>query len=142
MPIISAKSLGSKKPLFADFSVPLPPGSDEAGEMTLRRLIDSIVRGEVAAFRHRQSEVNLVRALTARQIDAGAAAGRITSGGSEVEAQPVDEEAAVGAALQAFEDGLYFVVIDDEQYRELDARVPLQPDSRITFIRLTLLAGG
>ncbi len=68
--------------------------------------------------------------------------GKISSGGEEFDAQPVDEETAVGAALQAFEDGLYFVVIDDVQCRDLEVRIVLKPESRVTFIRLTLLAGG
>ena len=56
--------------------------------------------------------------------------------------QKVDEEDAVGAALQAFEDGLYLVVLDGEEQRELDREVYLQPDSRVTFVRLAMLAGG
>ncbi len=56
MPIINGKSLGSKKPLFDEFSIPLPPLDISTGEVTLRRVIDQIVRGEVAAFRERQSE--------------------------------------------------------------------------------------
>jgi hypothetical protein len=142
MPIISGKSLGRKKPLFEDFSIPLPALGESTGEATLRWLIEQIVRGEVAAFRERQSERRLIRALTERQIDAAAAQGKISSGGAEFDAQPVDDEEAVAAAIQAFEDGLYFVVIDELQYRSVEDHVPLKPDSRITFIRLTLLAGG
>ena len=56
--------------------------------------------------------------------------------------QNVSEEQAVAVACQAFEDGLFLVVIDGTEYRELDAQVFVQPDSQLTFIRLTLLAGG
>lgn len=139
---ISGKALGRKKPLFADFSVPPPEDVGGGGATTLRDLIECVVRHEVAAFNRRQSDRQLVRALTAREIEAGAEAGKIDPGGSEVEPQPVDEEQAVGAALQAFEDGLYLVVFDGEEQRDLDAQVYLQPDSRMTFVRLTLLAGG
>jgi hypothetical protein len=44
--------------------------------------------------------------------------------------------------LQAFEDGLYLVVLDGQEQRSLDAQLFLQPDSRVAFVRLTMLAGG
>ena len=50
--------------------------------------------------------------------------------------------AAIATALEAFVDGLYLVVIDDVGYTDLDAIVSLKPDSRVTFIRLTFLAGA
>jgi hypothetical protein len=138
---ISGKALGRKKPLFADFSVP-PPDDLGDGGVTLRDVLDRVVRSEVAAFRKRQENRQFLRALTAREIEAGAEAGKIDSGGSEVPLQDVDDDEAVAAALTAFEDGIYLVVIDGQDYRELDAQVHLEPDSRLTFVRLTLLAGG
>jgi hypothetical protein len=48
----------------------------------------------------------------------------------------------VAAALQAFEDGLYVIIVDGEEQAELDRDVSLQPDSRVTFVRLAMLAGG
>ncbi|MCA9116206.1 MAG: hypothetical protein KDA79_14065 [Planctomycetaceae bacterium] len=141
---ISGKALGRRRPLFADFSIPTAPHDADSGDgsTTLRDLIDRIVRHEVQSFRERQQDRQLLRALTARQIDAALETGKVTMGESEVEPQDVDEDAAVGTALVAFEDGLYLVAIDGTEYRDLDRQVFLQPDSRITFIRLTLLAGG
>jgi hypothetical protein len=139
---ISGKSIGKRKPLFADFSVPPPPGLRGDGGATLRQVIEHVVREEVAAFTKRQQDRVIYRTLTARQIEEAAQRGKIDSGGSEVPPQEVDTDAAVGTALQAFEDGLYLVVVDDQQGKALDQQVYLRPDSRITFIRLTLLAGG
>jgi hypothetical protein len=142
MVTISGKALGRKKPLFADFSIAFPPDLHEGDDrLTLRDLISRLVRSEVEAFRRRQAERKLIHALTARQIEEGQAKGKIDMGGRDLD-QKVGEEAAVGAALQAFEDGLYLVVVDGEEHKELDREVFLQPDSRVTFIRLTLLAGG
>lgn len=40
MPIVTAKSLGSRRPLFADWSIPLgPEWGDEGEDLTLRMLI-------------------------------------------------------------------------------------------------------
>lgn len=139
---IDGKALGRKKALFADWSIPLPPDLDgDGGGLTLRQLITRIVLAEVEAFRGRQEERKLLKALTAAQIDDGLARGKVDMGGRDLK-QEVDEEQAVGAALQAFEDGIYMVVLDGDEQRDLDREIYLQPDSRITFIRLALLAGG
>lgn len=137
---ISGKRLGSKKPLFADFSIPVPAVGD--GELKLRDLIEIVVKNEVEAFRKRQYDRQFIRVLTERELAAGKKAGKIESGGSEVTPQEVDEREAIETALLAFEDGIYLVSVDDAQIRTLDHVLHLQPESRITFVRLTLLAGG
>lgn len=140
---ISGRALGRKQPLFADFSVPVSPEDFSAGESpTLRSLLTTIVREQVRDFEQRQAQREFLRVLTQREIDEGAARGKIESGESAVGRQKVDPEQAIATALTAFEDGLFLVAIDGQEYRELDRQVFLQPDSRLTFIRLTLLAGG
>jgi hypothetical protein len=138
---ISGKALGRKKPLFADWSIPFPPDAGDGG-LTLRDLIGRVVRAEVEAFKQRQQERQLFRALTTRDIEKGVEKGKIESGGQEFKPQQVDADDAVGVALQAFEDGLYLVVVDGEEQRELDRQVFLKGDSRVAFVRLTMLAGG
>jgi hypothetical protein len=140
--VISGKSLGSRRPLFADFSVPLPPELERGeGGVTLRDLITTIVRQEVQAFRLRQEERRLVHVLSPREIDRGIEEGKIDSGGRDLN-QQVNEEQAIDTALQAFEDSLYLVVIDGHEHRGLDQQIYLKPDSRVTFIRLVFLAGA
>jgi hypothetical protein len=139
---ISGKAVGAKKPLFADWSIPFPPEWTGEGGLTLRDLISRVVRAEVQAFRQRQEERRIFRALTARQIEQGTEKGKVEMGGSDVPLQTIDEDDAVAVACQAFEDGLYLVVIDEEDYRELDREIHVRPHSRVTFVRLTLLAGG
>jgi hypothetical protein len=70
------------------------------------------------------------------------ARGKVDAGGREGASAEVDERAAVETALLAFEDGLYFVFVDDAQQESLDGEVRLRPDSRVTFLRLVALAGG
>src|SRR5687768_12923582 len=132
---ISGKALGRKKPLFADWSVPAPPEARGDGTFTLRDLLTRIVRHEVTAFKQRQQDRLTLRALSARQIEEAALKGKVEMGGSEL-VQQVDEEEAVATALQAFEDGLYLVILDDVEQKSLDHQVRLNDDSRVTFIRL------
>lgn len=139
---IDGKILGRKKPLFADWSIPLPPELEDGdGGVTLRQLITRIVLAEVQAFRDRQDERKMLKALTSAQIDAGLAKGKVDMGGRDLK-QEVDEEESVAAALQAFEDGIYMVVLDGEEQKDLDKQIYLKPDSRITFIRLAMLSGA
>ena len=138
---ISGKVLGKKKPLFADWSIPFPPDLGDGGALTLRDLIARIVVGEVEAFKQRQEERKFVRALSASDIDKGVARGKVDLGGRNLD-QKVDTDDAIATALQAFEDGLYLVIVDGEEQRELDRQVVLQPDSHVAFVRLAMLAGG
>jgi hypothetical protein len=139
---IEGKALGNRRRLFSDWSIPMPPElGDGGGDLTLRDLIARIVRGEVAAFRERREERRLVRALSAAAIVEGTARGKVDMGGRTLD-QDVDDEQAVAAALQAFEDGIYLVAVDGREVRDLDQAVYLTPDIRVTFIRLALLAGG
>ena len=140
--IVIGRSLGQKKKLFADWSIPVPPEFTEGAPVTLRQLIEKIVRVEVAGFQQRQQDRQFIRVLTSRQIDEGTAAGKIESGSTEVPVQEVDPDSAVATALQAFEDGLYLVAIDGTEQRSLDQQVYVNEESQVAFIRLTLLAGG
>lgn len=140
---ISVRAVGRRKQLLNDWSIALPPADDRGsgGPLTLRDLITRIVLDEVRRFRKRQAQKRLVHVLSAGQMQAGAERGKIDSGGRDLD-QKVDEEQAVGAALEAFEDGLYLVLIDGAEQRDLETEVYLRPDSRITFLRLVMLSGG
>ena len=134
---VQGKVLGRKKPLFEEFSV-APPVT---GTLTLRLLLEHIVRHEVNAFKNRQADQRLFHALTVKQIEDGLAKGKVNSGGSKLD-QKVDLDVAVAAAIEAFQDGLYLVVLDEKELKELDDPVTLTATSKMTFIRLSLLAGG
>lgn len=143
--LVSGKALGSRRPLFADWSIPIPPDNSDGdgdGGLTLRDLIERIVVEQVALFRTRQQDRQFLRALTAAEINDAVDRGKVDLGGSEVPIQDVDEEQAIANAIQAFEDGIYLVVIDQQEQKDLDKQLFLNEESRITFIRLTMLSGG
>ena len=138
---VKGKVIGKSKPAFPDWSVPLPPELGGSSQSTLRDLITHVVLQEVEAFKTRQETRRLTQVLAPREIASGAASGRISMGGQTLD-QAVDPQAAVHNALQAFEDGLYFVTIDGVQGKSLDQPVRVQPGSAVTFIRLVPLVGG
>jgi len=84
----------------------------------------------------------LVHTLTRRQIDLGAEAGQVVSGGREEGENTADPDGAVEVALLGFTDGLFFVFVDGEQRESLDEIIPIGQDTRLTFLRVVALAGG
>lgn len=142
MPLtISVRSSGSRRPLFADFEVPPPRGLRDDGDLTVRQVIEHVVREQVSAFRRRREAMRLDRVLTEQQIETGAARGKVDPAAKEHAPPAVDDDEAVAAAIQAFEDGLYLVIIDEVERRTLDEPAYLAPTSRLVFVRLAFLSG-
>lgn len=133
---IEAKVLGQKKPLFPTWVITLGEN-----RMRLRDLITKVVLEEVSAFQQRQEERRLARLMTKGEIEQAIVQGKVDLGERDLK-QKVDPQAAVETALQAFEDGLYYVFVEGEQIQSLDSEVLLQPKTRVSFIRLVALAGG
>jgi hypothetical protein len=133
---ISGKILGKSQNLFTTWQMDLPKQSS-----TLEELLIQIVTTEVKAFQARQADRRMTKVLGLVEIEAGVAAGKVSSGGSELD-QAVDVQGAVETALQAFKDGFYLVFIDDVQQEDLTAKVTLTGSSELLFLRLTPLVGG
>jgi len=136
---IEGKTFGRKQALFPTWKIDV----DETDlPSTLRGLIECVVGEEIASFRERREERRFVRALTARQIAEGVERGKVDAGGREEPEGDVDDAQAVATAIQAFEDGLFYVFVDDVQIEKIDDPVRLEADSRVSFLRLVALAGG
>ena len=133
---IEAKMVGQKRSIASGETLSI----SATNLLTLKALIEMVVRHEVEEFRLRQADRQFLRVLTEADINAAKAQGKIDMG--QHDPQTVDENAAIATALQGFEDGLYYVFIDDQQYETLDQHVALRDETRLTFIRLMPLAGG
>jgi hypothetical protein len=120
-------------------------------ELTLAELIRRTVEEQVRELVvRRQWEVADVRRtldrqyLTGSEVEAQAreqGAVRFPSqGGADV--RTIDPEKEAQRALNAFRRGVYHVFVDGRQVERLDSMVRFTPGARITFLRLTPLAGG
>lgn len=138
---IAVKQLGKKHPLIA-------PTEVEIEEMepphTLRKLVEAIVQQQVEQYNQKNIENdeegtvqrplnNYLSILT----DTGKAGFN-----SIYNQNKANLAEAQSAAIQAFEDGLFSVFLNDEELRHLDEEILLAPDSILIFIRLTFLAGS
>lgn len=113
----------------------------EHAPRTLRELITQTVDICVKAYNERvRAGENSPAPLSESDVSDMATVGKIAFGinygGKEQDARIAEEN-----ALQAFEDGLYRVFLDDAELERLDEETALSEDSSLTFIRLTMLAG-
>jgi hypothetical protein len=63
-------------------------------------------------------------------------------GGPPPALQPIDLEAEVQKAQQAFAAGRFLILVDRQRYTQLDEPVALTPQSDVKFVRLMPLTGG
>lgn len=139
---VEGKIAGQRRSLFADWHIELPPMDERKGDhLKLRDLITTIVLKEVDAFKTRQEERRLARVMSKKEIDVEILQGKVEPGERNLH-QEVDSNEAVVVALQAFEDGLYFVFVDDVQQIKLDDEVFIKSNSKVMFLRLAALIGG
>lgn len=54
----------------------------------------------------------------------------------------IDAEQQIYVALDAFQKNGFFVLIDDIQVEDIDAKISVKQDSKISFVKLTQLIGG
>lgn len=125
-------------PTFTNGELTLPEAI-EIEKLFLRSLLTHLA-AEVSTFETRRSQHRLLEILSPEQIQIGAEQGKVKSSDSELD-QKVEADAAVEIALQASEDGLCFVFIDDEQVETLDATVMFQPTLQLIFLRLGAWCG-
>lgn len=129
------KAAGKRKPVLEKVESDLP---DEIG--SLREVITAVVRREVERFNARSTGQSIFPYLTPEQVEAQAQEGKVGFQAA-YDDRKADADAAVEVALQAFEDGIYKVLVNEEVIEELDAPLTVEPGSILTFIRLTLLSG-
>ncbi len=136
--IINVKQAGRKQALFEKQVIEI---DDIGNQPSLQELITAVVKQQVITYNSKPFERNLLPFLTDEQIADQTSSGKI-SFGSIYNEQKADVVKAQETALQAFEDGMYAVFADDEELKLLSGQTSLSPDTVITFIRLTFLAGG
>ncbi|OKL45904.1 hypothetical protein [Boudabousia marimammalium] len=124
------KSLGKTRPLS---EVPYYLASEI---QTLRDLISTLVKIEVAAFREEPETVALTQPELAGMLETG----KVWFGDHENEGEVVLSDAK-DAALQAVEDGLVKIFLNDVEIIGLDTKISLAEDDRLVLLKLTFLTG-
>ncbi|WP_413306033.1 hypothetical protein AA0X95_04935 [Bacillus sp. 1P10SD] len=108
--------------------------------VTIVELISELVSMNVRAFNERQENIPLTQFLTKEEITLSGAVGKVGFAASYNE-QKANEEEAIKTALQAFEDGLFKVFINDVEQGVASPTIQLNDGDQLVLIKLTMLAG-
>lgn len=130
---IKLKRLGKKKIYTETISATTPI-------YTLRDLISRCVSSKVQTYNAKRDNATLLAFLTPSQIQEQSETGKIGFGAVH-NFKTADEATSIAVALQAYEDGMFLVFIDDQEITTLDTAIQLKKDQNITFLRMTFLTG-
>ena len=131
--IINIKGLSQKKVIYKE-EVEL---SNKIS--TTKDLITELVKINVEKFNQKMDDKDILSIMTNEYIAEAAKSGKI---GDEVhEDKRANLEKALDTAYLAFEDGLFYIFVNDEQTQKLDNSLNLKDGDVLTFIKLTMLAG-
>jgi hypothetical protein len=103
--------------------------------ITVRELIRSRVYQEVQDYNRRLPErfKGLVQPTDAE----------VTLNGFKLnKTRQIDWKAQFEKALEAFEANRVLILVDDRQVESLDEEIVVQPQTKVSFLRLTMLVGG
>jgi len=103
--------------------------------ITVRELIRSRVYQEVQDYNRRQPEVyrGLVQPTDAEKA---------LNGCKLPNKRTIDWKKQFEKATEAFEARGMIILVDDKQAESLDEEIVVRPDTRVSFLRLTMLVGG
>ncbi|PRB05932.1 MULTISPECIES: hypothetical protein [unclassified Microbacterium] len=111
-----------------------------SGEHSLRSLLRFLVEHEVGLYvAHRERSATL-QILTPADLVKGVETGRYGHEPRALPASPVID-GAYARAVEAFDDELYFVFLDDVRIHALDDIIVVEPHSRLRLVRLVALTG-
>lgn len=132
---VNIKKMGKKKSAVETVSFSLPQKPD-----TVKMLLETVCRQCVRSYNQSLEAPELLKVMTREELEDRASSGkvgfgRIYSGQKAGEAQAVEE------VFQSFEDGIFRVFLDDKPLERLEETIEITDDSRVTFVRLAMLAG-
>ena len=107
----------------------------DLGSVTLRKLIEMRIRGEVERFGASGSEI-FVGLVQPEGSEAG------DSGYLLPVRREIDADAQINSAVEAFERGAFFVLVDGRQVTKLDAPLEITYHSEVMFVKLLPVNGG
>lgn len=132
---INLKQIGKRRNVIDKQLVSLaaPPA-------TTAELIAAIVSWQVEEYNDRLAQSELLNYLSDEQVRQKATVGKVDFG-DLYNRVPAQAEEAVFTALQAFEDGIFRLFVNETELESLKTELSLREGDTLTFIRLTLLTG-
>lgn len=107
---------------------------------TLEDLIIQLVTHNVNSFNKEIETNKILSFLSPSEIQNQSITGKIGFGEIENKTK-ANIKSSIENALQAFEDGIFVVFIDDDEVKTIKEPLAIKESSSITFIRMTFLTG-
>jgi hypothetical protein len=133
---VNVKQAGTRKNYITKEEIVL-----EKAPLTLRELITATVLQNVKEFNEKLKKERLIDYLTNEQISERLSTGKAAFGTS-YNTNEANLNKVLETAFLAYEDGLYRVFIGDKEAQKLGDSIELKEGETLTFIKLTMLAGG
>jgi hypothetical protein len=131
---VRVKAAGKRRDMLEKQAWTIPGATDSP-----EKLIEHLVRENVRAYNAKAVDAPLFHYLSRQEMEDGEHTGKIGFG-SHVNEKDQDEEKAVQNALQSFADGIYRVLVNEDEALP-GAPFTLKDGDTVTFIRLVMLAG-
>ncbi|WP_160135913.1 hypothetical protein [Chryseobacterium sp. c4a] len=138
---VTVKQLGRKHPVLSEQKIEI---AYEDSIISLENLLKLIVQQQVEEFNAKSFELedeDTAKIPTDNYLNILTDTGKVGFG-SIYNLKEADVQKAQENAVQAFEDGMFAVFYNDEQFENLDQTIDLSLQYTFTFIRLTFLAGS
>ena len=141
---VNVKSLGARRASVNESEFELPCTPEDIS--TVKVFLDLVTEVCVTQYKKRQSESEVLKVLSADQIDEKSLSGKISFGVNYGKKSPVLNTAQENTR-QCYLDGLFALFIVGKEISGQDKSLPLDTPieihegSKVTFIRLTMLAG-
>jgi hypothetical protein len=131
---IRVKAAGKRRDMLEQQPAVVPENTSSAAE-----LITHLVTENVRFYNAKVVDQPFFQYLSEQQLEDGVHTGKVGFGSRSNENQQ-DEAQAVRNALQCFEDGIYRVLINENEITP-NSGFSLKEGDIVTFIRLVMLAG-
>ncbi len=131
---VKVKALGKRRPVLEMQEIFVEEGIKNSND-----LISDIVRKNVKIFNEKKTDKPIFSFLTDEKISDAAFSGKVGFGDKKNE-NLQNENSAVENALQCYEDGIFKLLINDNEI-EFNSEIVLNEEDILIFIRLTMLAG-
>ncbi len=136
---LSIKMLGKRRAVINKLPLLLPDKFYQ--DPTLKNFLHLVVTQQVEQFNAKADQESILPFLSPSELDEMSTHGKVTFGQLH-NPEKANVEKAIETAIQAFEDGIYLVVIDGENKEDISEKIDLKDVAEVVFIRLTMLAGS
>ncbi|PGS48804.1 hypothetical protein [Bacillus sp. AFS041924] len=108
--------------------------------LNLEELLTELISLNVNTYNQKEIDLPFLPYLTEEEINLKSTVGKI---GFDLKKNDtiVDLNEAISTALQAFQDCLFKVFLNDKEIESLQENIELHENDEITFIKLTMLTG-